>query len=311
MKATFSLTFLLLALNAFSQPTCLEAHYPFSGNANDTSGNNFNGIAQNGVTPAADRNNNPNSAYQFDGIDDMIDLPSDFDYPERTWAMWFYADTITTSMQVLVDADHAGLQHGQTEIALIEDSAINKLYLAVGLNEFYLTINEDEWYHVALVRDSTGAAVYLNGCLVGAGSDTTSASSANGLPAVSLGVNRYHSGFFFKGRMDEVQIYNCALSQPEISVLADSLCFPSSVPETFKSENETVYPNPVTENLFIKNTYSGKARIQVFDFTGKLVFENTGFNDWKINVSLFDNGVYLLRISDNKQASFKKFIVQH
>lgn len=51
----------------------LIAYYPFNGNADDESGNGNDGTI-NGATLIADRNNNPNSAYSFDGIDDYIDL---------------------------------------------------------------------------------------------------------------------------------------------------------------------------------------------------------------------------------------------
>ena len=49
------------------------AHYPFTGNANDESGNGNNGTVF-GATLALDRWGNPNSAYSFDGSDDYIDI---------------------------------------------------------------------------------------------------------------------------------------------------------------------------------------------------------------------------------------------
>jgi hypothetical protein len=45
--------------------------WPFSGNANDESGNNYNGVV-NGATLTTDRFNNPNSAYNFNGINNRI-----------------------------------------------------------------------------------------------------------------------------------------------------------------------------------------------------------------------------------------------
>src|ERR1044071_1663550 len=52
----------------------LVAHYPFSGNATDASGNGHHGILRNGVTFVPDRNNTPNSAVHFDGVDDFIEV---------------------------------------------------------------------------------------------------------------------------------------------------------------------------------------------------------------------------------------------
>jgi len=49
------------------------AYYPFTGNANDASGNGYDGMVF-GPQLTADRFGNPQSAYEFDGDDDWIDL---------------------------------------------------------------------------------------------------------------------------------------------------------------------------------------------------------------------------------------------
>ena len=50
----------------------LVAYYPFDGNANDESGNVYHGTV-NGASLTTDRNENPNSAYRFDGVNDYIE----------------------------------------------------------------------------------------------------------------------------------------------------------------------------------------------------------------------------------------------
>jgi len=54
----------------------LVAYYPFSGNANDQSGNNNNNPGFNNATLTTDRFGNPNSAYSFNGIDNYIQIPN-------------------------------------------------------------------------------------------------------------------------------------------------------------------------------------------------------------------------------------------
>lgn len=75
MKTLLFLLVISLSQNIFSQISSngLIGHYPFSGNADDWSGNNFYGIV-NGATLTADRFGNFNNAYNFDGVDDQIDL---------------------------------------------------------------------------------------------------------------------------------------------------------------------------------------------------------------------------------------------
>jgi hypothetical protein len=69
-----------LAINGYSQPFLtdgLVAYYPFSGNANDVTGNGNNGTAYN-ATLTTDRFDNTNQAYAFNGTNAYIqvgDLP--------------------------------------------------------------------------------------------------------------------------------------------------------------------------------------------------------------------------------------------
>src|SRR3954470_9200891 len=76
MKSLFlCLSVTIVAFQSFAQVNLnsgLLAYYPFSGNANDASGNGNNGSPLNGVLLTTDKFNNPNSAYRFDGVDDQI-----------------------------------------------------------------------------------------------------------------------------------------------------------------------------------------------------------------------------------------------
>src|ERR1700689_1178920 len=73
----------------------LIAYYPFSGNANDATGNGNNGIPMNGVQLTTDRFGNPNSAYYFDGIDDYIVVNDSgkLSPPSVTVAAFVYPET--------------------------------------------------------------------------------------------------------------------------------------------------------------------------------------------------------------------------
>ena len=68
----------------------LVGYWPFSGNANDSSGNNLNGTV-NGAILTEDRFGNPSSAYSFDGNDyilvnddDLLSFPNN----EFTFSFW-------------------------------------------------------------------------------------------------------------------------------------------------------------------------------------------------------------------------------
>jgi len=67
----------------------LVAYYPFSGNANDASGNGHDGTVY-GAMLTTDRLGNPNSAFNFDGTDDYVNVAysPDFQLSTYTIATW-------------------------------------------------------------------------------------------------------------------------------------------------------------------------------------------------------------------------------
>ena len=78
MKFIISAIFILFSvLNNFAfgeipQSSNLIAYYPFSGNANDSSGNGYDGTISGDPQLTTDRFGNSNSAYIFDGNGDWI-----------------------------------------------------------------------------------------------------------------------------------------------------------------------------------------------------------------------------------------------
>lgn len=77
------------------------------------------------------------------------------------------------------------------------------------------------------------------------------------------------------------------------------------VTNTGINENNTkyvfsVYPNPATDELFIKNPLAQTATMQVYDVTGKKVTQlNIGLNTTRTNISTYSPGVYLYTLTDN------------
>ncbi|MEM6687773.1 MAG: PQQ-dependent sugar dehydrogenase, partial [Planctomycetota bacterium] len=79
-----------------------------------------------------------------------------------------------------------------------------------------------EWNHVATTFDGTTYSIFVNGTLV-ASSDSFAGRSPSGTQRVDIGrVDNY-----FKGGIDDVQIYNRALTAQEVGVLIDGADVPS------------------------------------------------------------------------------------
>lgn len=100
--ALIAMALILAPYSICAQTTLLDSlqlHYPLDGNANDESGNGFDGTIFNAV-PTTDRYGNDSAAYDFDGSGDWIDSDETFDYQERSVMAWAYLESFTTDQYI-------------------------------------------------------------------------------------------------------------------------------------------------------------------------------------------------------------------
>ena len=78
-----------------------------------------------------------------------------------------------------------------------------------------------------------------------------------------------------------------------------------STPEILESDSIKIYPNPVNDILNISGR-SEKYNIEIYSLTGQKLYQD--FNVSKINMSLYSNGIYIIKISDQNSTSTKRVI---
>jgi hypothetical protein len=232
----------------------LVAYYPFNGNANDESGNGHNATLV-GPTLTADRFGIPNSAYHLDGVNDYIRVPSQLTTNNPfTWSVWFRPDFTSTNgeMSILNQGGDPGA--GEISPAIW----VNQVTMP-GTIVFYTwdgtghllpsqtraQWNTNVWYHVAVTSDEAGNRyLYVNGVCE---NTATNLQFGWNCPNVYIGAcpayPAYYAGYFH-GDIDEVRIYDRALSPAEIKQLyipgklqSIGISGPNSVPE----ESDTQY----------------------------------------------------------------------
>ncbi len=159
------------------------------------------------------------------------------------------------------------------------------------------------WYHYVCTYDGTVLKIFKNGALISTSAAVTLA-SVNNSDIFTLGLYADGSAGSFNGAIDDLKIYNYALSQTEITNLNTSNMLAS---ESFNTNNLEVglYPNPVNDILNI-DTKEEILSVEVFALQGQKVMtskENT------INVAELPAGIYLVRIEDvNNNIATKKII---
>jgi gliding motility-associated-like protein len=270
MRFSLTLTFILLFhAFSFSQVNLtqgLVAYYPFNGNANDASGNGNHGIVRNGATPTADRFGAANSAYHFDGIDDFIQVPNSptlnqsqtmtvvaYFYPEQNGTQTIvgkidYTQPSGTQFQFAMDyAPQPGILYGV--------NPSNNGCIGAGTNAAYVStggsVALNQWYCAIATFDNGVMKFYVNGTLI----QTTNSgfTTLNACTNATIQIGSWWSGDpqRFKGKIDDVRIYNRALGQQEIVALCPLQ--PASVVASFSAPDTVCVTNPVN----ITNTTSG------------------------------------------------------
>ena len=90
-----------------------------------------------------------------------------------------------------------------------------------------------QWVHVAVTRNGNIAKLYTNGLVAVAATNLVTLAPASFNPALNyLGQSQYAADPQYSGRLDEVFVYNYALSDAEIAGLTNNLPPPPVAPTT-------------------------------------------------------------------------------
>ncbi len=213
----------------------LLAKYSFNNTANNLAGSNLHGTII-GATSTIDQNGSQNGAYEFDGVDDRIELSNsegDLSFIQNsgqfTIAGFIKLDDLTKRSVFISNAvsslskgflfmfETYGGGFGDHQLRFSSTKGSSGQYnLALGSQN---TINDLNWHHVAVVGNGSTITFYVDG--VKDGSSTTLqhyASGSSSYPAV-FGGSKGSSGQFtmpFDGSMDEFRIYSRDLTEEEI-----------------------------------------------------------------------------------------------
>jgi hypothetical protein len=227
----------------------LVGYWPFCGNANDASGNGNNGTV-NGATLTTDRFGNANSAYSFDGVDDRISLGNILNglgeaNQASTISIWVkstdgFIPGPTNSEGTLISDYHRDGSCCETTymVGLVLKQNPSRL---VWRSEYPGSVNEtvhnsssytsNVWNNIIITRNGIGnQSVHLNGQLVVSALYNASINyTIQNIPFEpdwQVGAQRWNDGsfisdyiHFFKGQLDDIAIYNRALTVSEIQQL--------------------------------------------------------------------------------------------
>jgi len=208
----------------------LLASYSFNAGSGtttvDSSGNGLTGKISGATWTTAGQYGN---ALSFNGTNNYVDLGNPTSLKgtgSMTWTAWVKATSTPKG-----DGDIVAKQNSTSgwQLKTTHDTGPQTFGVSVsgsaGLAQRYsITVRSlNVWYHVAGVYNATARTldIYVNGVLDN-GTLSGTIPTVQTLPNVNVNIGRRSNGFYFAGTIDEVRIYNRALSGAEIQTVMNA-----------------------------------------------------------------------------------------
>ncbi|MCC6461765.1 MAG: laminin G [Saprospiraceae bacterium] len=280
-------------------PATLIAHYPFTGNANDVSGNQLHGQASGGALIGTDFFGQPARAAQLDGVNDNISVPNAplLNFQDAiTVSCWFKATALPDREVFLLS--HGSWQN-RWKISITPERklrwTLNSL-TAVGDLDSEVLLSKDSIYHTAVSYDGAHMALYLDGQLQSFRPLSGKIRPA-AVPFLMGQMLPGNTEYNFKGTLDEVKIFDRALPPDAVADLYQSSSTGLQAPGK-PDMRISMWPNPATEVLHIQvpEGRGPEANLSVSDPLGRLMFSETASPGavFDINIKHWKPGFYIV-----------------
>jgi hypothetical protein len=227
----------------------LVGWWPFNGNANDESGNGNNG-AVNGATLTEDRFGNSNSSYNFDGVNDLVEIQDnnslDFDN-SYSISVWQIFNSTSSSAQYFINK---GCSPTPAYRIYYEGTSAES-YTADCFTPIRSYVsgpsNNSEWVCIVVTYDGLSLKLFINGILYSSSNQSGSIinSNSNLLFGCSMNTNNCPAlSAFFAGKLDDIGMWNRALDECEIQALYNAGAQGvSPTPVSFNGLNSSYSPD--------------------------------------------------------------------
>jgi hypothetical protein len=319
-KKLLILLCVLLSFSGTSQiNNNLLIYYPFDGNSNDASGNNYHG-QDFGVAYTSDRFGNPNSACYFNGTNSYINFPNLNNLKPNlpvSFSFWIKYDNNSFQNQVVFNTSYE--ENRSSSVVFNSESSTNKYVInyADGTYSYspatrrsYVSnsiIDTNNWHNIVIVvTGSNNMKIYVD-CVETSG---TYSGTGGGLAySTQPGCLGRHDrsltlpADYFKGDIDEFRYWDRALNENDVTLLCQALSNDSYLVDTIK-----IYPNPAKDILYISSNSIDIKEIEIYNYLGQEVY-NSIFKS-SIDVSNFKTGVYVLKVSTLESSFLRKIIIE-
>jgi len=308
----------------------LVAYYPFHGNVNDESGNDNNGVLY-GPHLTSDRFETADQAFYFDGIDDYIYIPDSLTLNpsnEMSVSAWIYLDSYKSNplSNNIIVKDSYNLKRRDYLLQVGYHGTGNRASFGVFSNNSYFgltsadSVNLQQWTHLAGTYDENFICIYIDGLLSSSAAYTGDINDSDQSLLIGATNDTIYNRYFH-GKIDDIRIYNRAISSEEVNVLfTEPITIPVESENTRKPDQFILhqnYPNPFNPQTRIQYELktAGVVELTVYDLLGNEVErlvnqrQSVGSHTVIFNAANNASGVYIYRIRSHDFVAAKKMIL--
>ncbi|HVW94580.1 MAG TPA: DUF2341 domain-containing protein [Mucilaginibacter sp.] len=228
----------------------LYLSYPFDGNANDVSGNSNNGTVQGSASLTTDRYGASNKAYSFNGSSQYISTTTQAAAPgpqNFSISVWFKTSSAGGKL-VGFGSSKTGLSGSYDRHIYMTNSG--QIYYGIYPNTVKTlnstaTYADGNWHHVVATTSTTyGSYLYIDGAVVAGDPTMTTSQNYSGYWRVGYdkvdGWTNSPTNAYFTGSLDDIAIYNTALTASDVYTLYGAGSLPTCAGSPLQLQANTV-----------------------------------------------------------------------
>jgi hypothetical protein len=206
----------------FGPPSGRVSWWRGEGNATDSAGTN-NGTLAGGT--AFDLGQ-VGQAFRFDGVNDRVEIPNFGSFTRATVQAWVYREGATSTRESLISFKEGNNPNCGFLLSLNEDGVSQRPRMFVNVNggwqsaEGTMPVPFGRWTHLAGTYDGQEIRLYVDGVLAAVTAAAGNLTQCN--QKTTLGSRASFDQHFFPGLLDEVAVFDRALSPSEVQALAEA-----------------------------------------------------------------------------------------
>jgi pectate lyase len=277
-----------------------------------------------------------NKALSFNGLDQYVRVPHsyefDFESGDFSVAFWlrqysYQVDTTKIYSYLMKGSlyENPELSRSGKRYEIYYNPLIYKLRFEIDDNitmsrveaegeEFFI---KGDWVHLVAARDTKSGTInlYADGILVSSAEDNTTDISQD--EDLYFGYN-IDNDMYLKGVLDDVRLYNYALSDNEIDSLYKLGIPTKDIPFYNDNKNLSIYPNPAGSILYLKYKLKDDNDfiVNIYSLSGQVIRSIQNNNRsasgvMEIVVNDLVPGIYFIQFINNTNIITEKICINH